>query len=113
MPKSTALAVKTFSFDTCRLILVLKSVIITGVAVKRGVMIDVIGEVVKYHRKKSGLSQLELANMAELGKTVIFDIEHGKESVKLSTIKRVFKVLNLKLKLEGPFVEEFLEKFEK
>jgi HTH-type transcriptional regulator / antitoxin HipB len=72
-------------------------------------MFNLIGAIVKYHRKKSGLSQIDLAELAELGKTVIFDIEHGKETVQLNTIKKVFQVLNIKLKLEGPFVKEFME----
>ena len=37
-------------------------------------------------RKQSGLSQLELAKLAGIGKTVVFDIEKGKETVQLNTL---------------------------
>ncbi len=33
------------------------------------------GETVRFHRKKCGLSQLQLANLAGIGKTTVFDIE--------------------------------------
>lgn len=69
-----------------------------------------LGSVVKYHRKRSGLSQLELADLAGIGKTVVFDMEKGKETVKLNTILKVLKVLNISLRLESPFIKEFLEK---
>jgi transcriptional regulator with XRE-family HTH domain len=41
-----------------------------------------IGDIIKFHRQKSGMTQLELADLAGLGKTVIFDIEKGKTSIK-------------------------------
>ena len=34
-----------------------------------------LGALVKDHRKKAGLTQLELANLAGVGKTTVFDIE--------------------------------------
>jgi DNA-binding XRE family transcriptional regulator len=42
--------------------------------------------IVRQHRKLSGLSQAQLAKVAGVGKTVIFDIEHGKESVQFDTL---------------------------
>lgn len=39
---------------------------------------DKIAEMIRFHRKKSGLSQAELGFIAGLGKTVIFDVEKGK-----------------------------------
>lgn len=49
-----------------------------------------LGELVLFHRKKSGLSQKELGNLAGLGKTVIFDVEKGKLSVRLDTLLKNF-----------------------
>ena len=51
-------------------------------------------------RKKSGLTQQGLAMLAGVGKTVVFDLEHGKASVQLDTLLKVLKVLNIKLHLE-------------
>ena len=62
-----------------------------------------IAQTIKYFRKRSGLSQLELAKIAGVGKTVVFDIEKGKESVQLNSLLKVLAVLNIKLSLETPF----------
>jgi y4mF family transcriptional regulator len=56
-------------------------------------------------RKASGLSQLELAKLAGLGKTVIFDIEKGKKTVQLDTLLKVLNVLNIQMKLVIPFTQ--------
>ena len=68
-------------------------------------MTDDLKSVVRHHRRLSGLSQAELAKLAGVGKTVIFDIEHGKESVQLDTLKKVLAVLNIKLVLQSPILE--------
>lgn len=64
-----------------------------------------IGKTVRYFRKQSGLSQLGLAQLAGVGKTAVFDIEKGKETVQLNTLLKVLAVLNIKIKLETPFVQ--------
>ena len=46
-----------------------------------------LGSMVKNHRKKAGLTQLELANLAGVGKTTVFDIEKNKETEKSTTSK--------------------------
>jgi HTH-type transcriptional regulator / antitoxin HipB len=68
-------------------------------------MRDDLNEVVRYHRRLSGLSQAELAKLAGVGKTFVFDIEHGKESVQFDTLKKVLAVLNIKLVLQSPVLE--------
>ncbi len=69
-----------------------------------------ISDIVKYHRKKSRLTQKELADLAGVGKTVVFDIENGKETIRLSTLKRVLDTLNITLNFQSPLMEEFNEK---
>jgi HTH-type transcriptional regulator/antitoxin HipB len=64
-----------------------------------------LGEVIRQHRKLSGLSQVGLAKVAGVGKTVIFDLEHGKETVQLDTVKKVLAVLNIHLELRSPVLE--------
>ncbi len=63
---------------------------------------DKLQKIVKQHRKLSGLSQKELADISGVGKTVIFDIEHGKETVRLDTIKKVLDALNIKIEFKSP-----------
>lgn len=53
--------------------------------------IEQIGPIVQFHRKKAGLSRVDLAMVAGIGKTAIYDIEHGKPTVKFNTL---FKVLS-------------------
>lgn len=60
--------------------------------------------VVRHHRRLSGLSQSELAKLAGVGKTVVFDIEHGKESVRFDTLKKVLTALNISCVLESPIL---------
>ena len=62
--------------------------------------------IVRQHRRLTGLSQAELAKLAGVGKTVVFDIEHGKETVQLDTLKKVLSVLNIKLVLQSPILEQ-------
>ena len=47
-----------------------------------------VGQMVRFHRKKAGLSRIELAMIAGVGKTIIFDIEHNKQSIRCTTLKR-------------------------
>jgi HTH-type transcriptional regulator / antitoxin HipB len=62
-----------------------------------------IAKTVRYYRKQSGLSQQALAKLAGVGKTVIFDIEKGKETVQLNTLLKVLDILNIQMKFETPF----------
>lgn len=71
-----------------------------------------ISEVVKYHRKRSGLTQRQLAEFAGVGKTAIFDIEHGKTTVQLETLVQVFKVLNISVTLDSPLMTQMEKKDE-
>ena len=68
-----------------------------------------IAEIVRFHRKQSGLSRKQLADMAGVGKTVIFDIENGKETIRFSTHKKVLTALNIKINLESPLMERMHE----
>jgi len=64
-----------------------------------------IADVIKAHRKAAKLSRVQLAEMAGVGKTVIYDIENGKESVRLDTLRKILKVLNIKIVLISPLME--------
>lgn len=64
---------------------------------------------VRTHRKKIALSQAALANLAGVGKTVIFDLEHGKMTVQLDTLLRVFGALNIELRFSSPLLQALKE----
>ncbi|MCX6141797.1 MAG: helix-turn-helix domain-containing protein [Ignavibacteriales bacterium] len=66
-----------------------------------------ISSIVRFHRKKSGLSQAEFAKTAGVGKTVIFDIEKGKQTVRLSTLQKVFIALNIRVSFSSPLMDAF------
>lgn len=65
-----------------------------------------IAEMVRYFRKQSGLSQQQLAQLATVGKTVVFDIEKGKTTVRLNTLLKVLAALNMQLQFTTPFALE-------
>lgn len=65
--------------------------------------VNEIGKTVRSYRKQSGLSQLQLAQLASVGKTVVFDIEKGKTTIQLDSLLKVLDVLNIRLKLATPF----------
>jgi HTH-type transcriptional regulator/antitoxin HipB len=62
-----------------------------------------IGNMIHYFRKQSGLSQLQLAEIAGVGKTVIFDIEKGKTSIQLDTLLKILEILNIRVEFKTPF----------
>ena len=66
---------------------------------------DEIAKMVRYYRKQSGLTQLELAKLSGVGKTVIFDIEKGKQTVQLNTLLNVLGTLNIQIKFVLPFAQ--------
>ncbi|MCR8668679.1 helix-turn-helix domain-containing protein [Aestuariibaculum sp. M13] len=64
-----------------------------------------LGALIKDHRKKAGLTQLELANLAGIGKTTVFDIEKNKETVRWSNLLAVLEVLNIKIEFKSPLTK--------
>ena len=66
---------------------------------------QVLAEVIRMHRKAAKLSRLQLSELAGVGKTVIYDIEKGKESIQLDTLSKILKVLNIKIVLRSPLME--------
>ena len=64
-----------------------------------------LAEVIRMHRKAAKLSRVQLSELSGVGKTVIYDIEKGKESVQLDTLRKILKVLNIKIVLTSPLIE--------
>jgi y4mF family transcriptional regulator len=69
---------------------------------------QLLAEIIKKHRKAAGLSQLQLAEMAGVGKTVVFDLEKGKETIQLDTLRKILFVLNIKVQLTSPLMNQIL-----
>lgn len=63
-----------------------------------------LNEIVKKHRLMSGLSQAGLAKLAGVGKTVVFDLEHGKLSLRYDTLTKILTVLNISIRFESPLM---------
>jgi len=63
-----------------------------------------LADVIRMHRKAAKLSRDKLAEMSGVGKTVIYDIEKGKETIQLDTLRKVLSVLNIKIELTSPLM---------
>jgi HTH-type transcriptional regulator/antitoxin HipB len=66
---------------------------------------DQLKDIVRNHRRISKLNRIELATLAGVGKTAVFDIEHGKESVRFDTLKKVLHALNIQISFDSPVLE--------
>jgi transcriptional regulator with XRE-family HTH domain len=64
-------------------------------------------KILLFHRKQAKLSRKELAELAGIGKTVIYDLEKGKKTVKWSTIITILEALNIGIKFQSPLMEEY------
>ena len=66
-----------------------------------------ISRIVRRHRERANLSRVELALLAGVGKTVVYDIEHGKLSVRFDTLSKILEALNISIKYDSPIMGEF------
>lgn len=64
-----------------------------------------LAQIIRMHRKAAKLSRVQLAELAGVGKTAVFDIEMGKESVQLNTLRKILKVLNIRIILKSPLMD--------
>jgi DNA-binding XRE family transcriptional regulator len=67
-------------------------------------------ELVKIHRRKAALTQAQLAKLAGVGKTAVWDIENGKESVQWDTLQKIFRVLNITVEWRSPLIDRIASK---
>jgi transcriptional regulator with XRE-family HTH domain len=42
-----------------------------------------------------------------MGKTVIYDIENGKETVRLNTLFKILEALNISISLDSPLMDQY------
>ena len=67
---------------------------------------QLLASLIRKHRKAAGLSQLQLAELAGVGKTAVFDLEKGKATIQLDTLRKILTVLNIKVQLISPFMNQ-------
>lgn len=70
-----------------------------------------LADIILFHRKRSGLTQLELAEMAGVGKNMVYELENGKQSVRMDNLLRILRVLNIELSFQSPLRESFLKEY--
>ena len=68
-----------------------------------------LSEIIKFHRKQSGLTQIELALMAETGKNMIHEIENGRQSIQFDNLLKILKILNIKIEFKSPLMDSLSE----
>ncbi len=67
-----------------------------------------LGRVVLFHRKRARLSRDRLCHLAGVSTKVLRSIEHEEGgNPQLENILAIFKVLNIRIKLESPLMEQF------
>jgi HTH-type transcriptional regulator / antitoxin HipB len=66
-----------------------------------------ISAMIKFHRKEAGLSRNQLADLAGVGKTAIFDIENGKETIQWQSLSKVLTTLNIRCVFQSPLMTAF------
>lgn len=64
---------------------------------------------IRKHRKKAGLSQQALADLANVARRTISNIEGGEEAVQLDILLKVLTILNMKLYVTGPFLSDEIQ----
>jgi len=64
----------------------------------------IIGKIISFHRKKSGLTQKQLAELSGVGKSVVFDAEKGKVTIQLNSLLKIFDTLNITMELKSPLI---------
>lgn len=67
--------------------------------------INTLGRAAQFHRRLAGLSRVELADIAGVGKTVIYDLEKGKETIRLDTLLKILDALNISVSLDSPIMD--------
>ena len=79
---------------------------------QRGVIVkNKLADIILFHRKHSGLTQQELAELAGVGKNMVYELEGGKQSVRLENVLKVLQVLNIEIDFQSPLREAFLKEY--
>jgi transcriptional regulator with XRE-family HTH domain len=66
-----------------------------------GQFINISKAIIKY-RNIMGLSRNDFAKLAGVGKTALYDAEHGKSSIKFDTLEKILTALNITIEIKTP-----------
>jgi len=80
-------------------------------ALKGDIVEKKLADIIRFHRKLSGLTQLELAEMADVGKNLVYEVEKGKLSIRFDNLLKILQVLNIDVSLQSPLYEGFLKEY--
>ena len=61
-----------------------------------------IGEVVKKVRKEQKVTQVQLAQLSNVGYRFVLDLEAGKETIQLGKVMAVMETLGVRINLDPP-----------
>ena len=64
---------------------------------------------IRFHRRRSGLTQQGLAELAGVGKNLVYDLENGKPTVRWENLVKVLDVLNVRVEFQSPLMGSFLK----
>ena len=73
---------------------------------------DQLASLIRFHRKRAGLSQVDMASMAEVSRKVVQDLEASRDGVSWRNLMAVLAVLNVKLRPTGPLIDEWFSRSE-
>jgi len=68
-----------------------------------------LAKIIMYHRKKSGLNREQLSLLSKVSKTVIYDIEHGKKTVRFENLVKILNTLNITIEFKSPLMQTYME----
>lgn len=68
---------------------------------------DYLANMAIWHRKKSKMSQHDLALSANVSRTAIQRLEKGQLTIQLDTLLKIFNVLNIQVTFESPLMENY------
>ena len=66
-----------------------------------------LGDLITFHRKKAGLTQVGLAELSGVSRSVVQDLEAGKGRTVWVHVEAILSVLNVELQPVGPLVNEW------
>jgi len=68
-----------------------------------------LSDIIRFHRRRAGLSRIDLATLAGIGKTALYDIENGKQTMRWNTLMQLLQALNIQVWLDSPLMD-FMDK---
>ena len=66
-----------------------------------------LGHLISFHRKKAGLTQVGLAELVGVSRSVVQDLEVGKGRTVWMHVEAILNVLNVELQPVGPLVDKW------